>query len=304
MSARINVRAPIEVLVIERGENDQRALRAHLKYRSDIDSGGVTVETCTGGRLEVSPDLEDVSFLEHFLALGTSAFDEICRLGPNTRQRPVRLETGVLAELLAKGLAPSEVLVFCLNHGAAVQPAGPPLSERQARIKQLRAVAKNCRKTAEQLKQVQRISIPLSPGPEMTESELGRSVTEKLASRGIKRNAPRKLVFAPTSPNASVSRQLPPLCRVATAGLIKGLVSSAERLDDVAQELRRAFKRPRDYAKSAFRRDWYHLTKDRIGKLLHRQGAKLYELVFQEVMSEASFRVTTLRDIRGKDWVG
>jgi len=301
MRPRITVRTLIRVLAIERGENDQRALRAHLKYRYDIDRGGGIVETYTGGLLEVSPPLEDVYFLEHFLALGipgTSAFDEICRLGPNTRQRPVKLETGVLAELLAEGLAPSEVLVFCVNRGAAVQPKGPPLSERQARTKQLRSTAKNCRKTAEQLKQIQQISIPFSTGPEMAESELGRSITEKLASGGIKRSAPRKLVFAPTSANAPVSRPLPPLPPVATAGLIKGLVTSAERLDGVAQELRRAFKRPRDYAKSVFRCDWYELTKDRTGKPLYRQGAKLYELVFQEVMSAASFRVTTLRDIR------
>jgi hypothetical protein len=145
MRPRITVRTLIRVLAIERGENDQRALRAHLKYRYDIDRGGGILETYTGGLLEVSPPLEDVYFLEHFLALGipgTSAFDEICRLGPNTRQRPVKLETGVLAELLAEGLAPSEVLVFCVNRGAAVQPKGPPLSERQARTKQLRSTAK------------------------------------------------------------------------------------------------------------------------------------------------------------------
>jgi hypothetical protein len=73
MPPRISVRTPIQVLAIERGEKDQRALRAYLKYRYNIiDSGGVIVETCTGGLLEVSPDLEDLFFLEHFLALGTA----------------------------------------------------------------------------------------------------------------------------------------------------------------------------------------------------------------------------------------
>jgi hypothetical protein len=232
------------------------------------------------------------------ITLGTSVFDEICRLGPNVRQRPVRLETGVLAELLAKGIAPSEVLVFCLDRGAAVRPKGPPLSERQARTKQLRTVAKNCRKTAEQLKQVQQISIPFSTGSEGEESKLGHSVTKLLASRGIKRSTLKKLVFAPTTPNAPVSRQLPPLPPEETAALTKSLEVSAERLDNLAKELSRTFKRPRDYAKSVFRRDWYNLTKDRTGKPLYWEGAKLYELVFQEVMSEASFRVTTLRDTR------
>jgi hypothetical protein len=128
MVPRVTIRTLIRVLAIERGENG-RALRAYLKYRYDIKDGRGKVETSTGGQLEVARDLEDPLFLEHFLALGArtdrqgvSAFDEIGRLGPNTRQRPLRLETGVLAELLAEGINPSEGLVFCLNHGPALQP--------------------------------------------------------------------------------------------------------------------------------------------------------------------------------------
>jgi len=208
------------------------------------------------------------------------------------------LETGVLAELLAKGIEPSEVLVFCLNHGAVAQPKGPPLSERQARIKQIRATAKNCRKTAEQLKQVQQISIPFAAGPEVAESELGRRVTKLLASRGFARSIPKKLVYAPSSADPSVSKHLPPLSPSGAAALTKCLEATAKRLDDLAKDLRRTFKRPRDYAKSAFRCDWYQFTKDRTGKPLYGQGAKLYELVFQEEMSDESFRVTSHRDVR------
>src|SRR5215469_8448470 len=92
MRPRITVRTSIRVLAIERGGDDQRAVRAHLEYGYDIERGRGIVETCTGGSLEVPPDLEDRFFLEHFLALENSAFDEICDLGPDARRNSVRLE--------------------------------------------------------------------------------------------------------------------------------------------------------------------------------------------------------------------
>jgi hypothetical protein len=75
MRPRLTVRTPLQVLAIDRGENDQRALRAHLKYRYAIDLEGEIVETSTGASIDVPADLEDPLFLEKFLVLGRGKSD-------------------------------------------------------------------------------------------------------------------------------------------------------------------------------------------------------------------------------------
>jgi hypothetical protein len=255
------------------------------------------VETTRGASLDVGGELVEARFLERFLSAGSpSVFRRLCRMTEGLHEAPISLRGGTLRQLFEFGITPTEALVFCLNHGAK-SLAQASLDSRRNVIEAFSDTAKACILTARRLRGVQRVRIPWSLGPEIPKSE--ESLTDTLTRMGITRSRPRKLVFAEKLGDTHPAKYLPPLPAKFAAELTENLQSVAGVLRERAALLRRARKRPREFAKDAFCRDWYALAIERTGRPLYTQGAELFAVTFAlPRANEASFKTLCARASR------
>jgi hypothetical protein len=235
------------------------------------------VETERGSRLDVGLELVDVHFLERFLAAGCpSAFGRLRRMTEGLDKTPILLRGGTLQHLLEFGINPAEALVLCLNQGASLAQASS--DSRQNVIEAFADTAKGCVLTARRLRGVQRVRIPWSLGPEIPDS--AESLSATLTRMGILRRRPRKLVLAEKLGDTHPAKYLPPLAPGFAADLAEGLEAAALILRERAELLRRDRKRPREFAKEAFCREWYRFAIERAEGPLYAQGAALFAVTF------------------------
>ena len=295
---------PITVLAISRAGIDRRAVRALLAYELKTEE-----EHTTGGDLSIPHDLIDSLFLERILAAdrdktrSDAALARLRRIKEPSMRKTV-LTRGTLCDLLQLGIGPGEVLTYCLNHGAR-RGREQDLTKWQGRAGKLPQMAETLEAAAQTLSMLHDspIALPMSRG-KPADSRTWRFLLDADGNRvpletPLEIKARELRVTRPLQAEVWVS-PAPPLPARKLPELASDLRVISTALRKYAPYLKRPAHRPSSDKEHSFIRDWAtFVSRVRMmngrARTLDRQGSELYNAIFQNKITPATFRRYRLR---------